>query len=53
MVWRYAKYCKSAINIIDTAIDESLGFHNASDGKFPTAKSLVPQCLDLCDTLTI
>jgi hypothetical protein len=53
MVWGYAKYRKSAIYIIDTAIDESLGFCNASDGKFPAAKSLVPQCLDLCDTSTI
>jgi len=29
------------------------GYHNASDGKFATAKVLVPQCLDMCDTLTI
>ncbi|KAG1815092.1 uncharacterized protein BJ212DRAFT_1447403 [Suillus subaureus] len=35
MVWGYRKYCESAIN-------ESLGFHNASDGKFLTAKILVP-----------
>ncbi|OAX37272.1 hypothetical protein K503DRAFT_244810, partial [Rhizopogon vinicolor AM-OR11-026] len=27
-------------------------FHNASDGTFTTAKTLVPGCLDLCDTLT-
>jgi hypothetical protein len=53
MVWGYAKYRKSAIYIIDTAIDESLGFRNASDGKFPTAKNLVPQCLNLCNTSTI
>lgn len=33
MLWGYAKY----------------RYHNASDGKFATAKVLVPQCLDLCD----
>ncbi|OAX39722.1 hypothetical protein K503DRAFT_855858, partial [Rhizopogon vinicolor AM-OR11-026] len=28
-------------------------FRNASDGTFTTAKTLVPECLDLCDILTI
>jgi hypothetical protein len=30
-----------------------LGYRKASDGKFATAKVLVPQCLDMCETLTI
>lgn len=30
-----------------------LGYREASDGKFTTARELVPQCLDLCDVLTI
>ena len=30
-----------------------LGYWIASDGKFTTAKTLVPQCLDMCDTLII
>ncbi|KIM89756.1 hypothetical protein PILCRDRAFT_195617 [Piloderma croceum F 1598] len=29
------------------------GYCNTSDGKFTTAKVLVPQCLDLCNTTTI
>lgn len=36
---------------INSAI--STGFQNALDGKFTTAKLLVPQCLNMCDTLTI
>jgi len=26
------------------------GYHNLADGKFATAKILVPKCLDMCDT---
>ena len=29
------------------------GYCNVSDGKFTTAKLIVPQCLNMCDTLTI
>ncbi|KIM76309.1 hypothetical protein PILCRDRAFT_826487, partial [Piloderma croceum F 1598] len=28
-------------------------YHNISDGKFVTAKCIVPKCLNMCDTLTI
>ncbi|KAG0708421.1 hypothetical protein DFH29DRAFT_892416 [Suillus ampliporus] len=34
------------------AVSDS-GYRKASDGKFTTAKVLVPQCLDMCETLTI
>jgi hypothetical protein len=29
------------------------GYHNLSDGKFATAKALVPECLDSCGLITI
>ena len=29
------------------------GYHNFSDGTFMTAKWLIPECLNMCDTLTI
>ena len=31
----------------------SIGYHITSDGKFTTAKCLVPECLNMCDTTTI
>ncbi|KZP15171.1 hypothetical protein FIBSPDRAFT_921259, partial [Athelia psychrophila] len=37
MLWGYVKY----------------RFRNATDGKFPTARELIPQCLDLCNVHTI
>ncbi|KAG2335897.1 hypothetical protein BDR05DRAFT_897530 [Suillus weaverae] len=37
LLWGYAKY----------------RYRKASDGKFTTVKVLVPQCLDMCETLTI
>ncbi|KAH7925369.1 hypothetical protein BV22DRAFT_1011364 [Leucogyrophana mollusca] len=54
MVWGYAKYrefpaCAPSFPVSFL----SPGYRNASDGKFTTAKVLVPQCLDMCDTLTI
>ena len=54
MVWGYGKYCLS-FSYIDFSfiLNVSSGFRNASDRKFMTAKTLVPQCLDLCDTTTI
>ncbi|KAG2339807.1 hypothetical protein BDR05DRAFT_891223 [Suillus weaverae] len=36
-LWGYAKYC----------------YHKASDRKFTTVKVLVPQCLNMCETLNI
>lgn len=29
------------------------GYRNSADGKFVTAKLLVPECLDMCDLITI
>ena len=29
------------------------GYRILSDGRFPTARALVPQCLDLCGLITI
>ncbi|TDL14382.1 hypothetical protein BD410DRAFT_817185 [Rickenella mellea] len=37
MYWGFAKY----------------RYREVSDGRFPTARTLVPQCLDICDTHTI
>ena len=56
MVWGYTKYCKASH---DSALNCDLnscafaGYRNLADGKFVTAKILVPQCLNMCDTLTI
>src|ERR1700685_4067566 len=52
MLWGYAKYCESLIYYISYHSFFS-GYHNISYGKFATAKSIVPECLDMCDTLTI
>jgi len=29
------------------------GYRNLADGRFPTARNLVPQCLDACELKTI
>ncbi|KAG2071521.1 hypothetical protein BDR04DRAFT_1015678, partial [Suillus decipiens] len=42
MLWGYAKYHHTCT-----------GYQNVTDGRFSTAKTLVPQCLDMCDVLTI
>jgi hypothetical protein len=52
MLWGYAKYHKSLICYIYCYSFFS-GYHNVSDGKFATAKRIVPECLDMCNTLTI
>lgn len=54
MVWGYRKY-RLSFSCIDFSfmLNVRSGFRNASNGKFTTAKTLVPQCLDLCDTTTI
>ena len=56
MVWGYAKYRKashySALNC-DLNSCAFSGYHNLADGKFATAKILVLQCFNMCDTLTI
>jgi hypothetical protein len=52
MLWGYAKYRESLIYYIYYHSFFS-GYRNVSDGKFATAKRIVPACLDMCDTLTI
>jgi hypothetical protein len=49
MLWGYAKYCESLIYHISYHSFFS-GYRNVSD---VTAKHIVPECLDMCDTLTI
>ena len=55
MLWGYAKYCEliSSISCVQHAYFPCSGFRNSTDGRFPTAKLLVPQCLDLCPLITI
>lgn len=56
MVWGYAKYRKAShYSVLNCDLNSCAfaGYRNLSDGKFATAKILVPQCLDMCDTLTI
>jgi hypothetical protein len=55
MLWGYAKYRESLTVVCCIAVEASLstGFHNVSDGKFVTARQLVPRCLDMCETITI
>jgi hypothetical protein len=54
MLWGYAKYRTDFISSrCSLSYILCSGYRNASDGKFATAKVLVPQCLDLCDTITI
>jgi len=54
MLWGFAKYCESPIFfLIFISFIAIEGYRNVSDGKFATAKKIVPQCLDMCDMLTI
>jgi hypothetical protein len=55
MLWGYMKYCELSCltDIIPLIIFHLTGFCTASDGKFAMAKVLVPQCLDMVDTLII
>lgn len=43
-------YCRDFDSLI---FPRGTGYRNVTDGKFSTAKTLVPQCLDMCDVLTI
>jgi hypothetical protein len=54
MLWGYAKY-REYQNCIEVheLISIFSGYRQATDGKFKTAKDLVPQCLDMADTYTV
>lgn len=53
-LWGYAKYRKSFTFLFALILMITFkGYRNVSDGKFTTAKQIVPQCLDMCDTTTI
>jgi hypothetical protein len=55
MLWGYAKYRACIISLAYThgALSRSTGYRNLTDGRFATAKIIVPQCLDSCDLVTI
>jgi len=56
MMWGYAKYHMShfhSILTISLTPQHNLGYRAATDGKFKTARDLVPKCLDSCNTVTI
>jgi hypothetical protein len=48
MLWGFMKYHESFLFVIPRT-----GYRRISDGKFPTARRVIPECLDMCDTLTI
>jgi hypothetical protein len=54
MLWGYAKFraCVARCTVIHL-IFCFLGYRDSADGKFNTAKALVPQCLDSCNVITI
>jgi len=54
MLWGFAKYCEPPIFfLIFIWFIAIKGYHNVSNGKFPITKTIVPQCLNMCDKLTI
>ena len=59
MLWGYGKYC-ACMHIFLTRdmviLSQRFGsaeYRNLADGRFATAKLLVPQCLDSCELITI
>ncbi len=59
MLWGYAKY-RALISCISCAACQGLsiifnasGYRSSADGRFATAKRLVPECLDSCPLITI
>jgi hypothetical protein len=57
MLWGYGKY-RAHISLMCLAcsvliLDLRAGYRNMADGRFATAKTLVPQCLDSCNLTTI
>ena len=53
ILWGYVKYHMYFMISDSLSYISCSGYCNASDSKFTTAKFLVPQCLDLCNTTTI
>ena len=54
MLWGYGKYC--ACISLDRAVLASpllSGYRTLADGRFATAKTLVPKCLNLCELTMI
>ena len=54
MLWGYAKFrvCVARCTVIHLIFCFP-GYRDSADGKFNTAKALVPQCLDSCNVITI
>ena len=54
MLWGYGKY-RACISLDRAVLASPLlsGYHTLADGRFATAKTLVPKCLDLCELTTI
>ena len=54
MLWGYGKYSMyTSLACMMHTLPWLSGYHNLADGRFATAKILVPQCLDACELTTI
>ena len=51
-VWK-TLYANISFACMILALTQLSGYRNVSDGRFKTAKVLVPQCLDACGLITI
>ena len=51
-LWETSYAFLSLVHMI-LALPQLAGYRNLSDGRFPTAKALVPKCLDACPLITI
>jgi hypothetical protein len=49
----FSVFCCDFDSLIFPRRGTCTGYRNVTDGRFSTAKTLVPQCLDMCDVLTI
>lgn len=45
--------CTSLSYVHDNRLPQLSGYRNLADGRFATAKLLVPKCLDACELITI
>jgi hypothetical protein len=56
MLWGYGKYRACGLSLTYTValyLPRLSGFRNLADGRFVTARTLVPECLDSCELITI
>ena len=45
--------CVPISHVHASALPRLSGYRNLADGRFPTARTLVPECLDSCQLITI